>query len=320
MTFRSRALAALGSLSLSATLLAGPVAVPAAGATPPQPSISAHLDSAALSYGERVVATGRIAPVAVDRAVVLEQRSGDGAWATLASGATSANGRYRLTATARRSGLMRVRLIATAVASDAALAETIPAPAAVASPVQRLHVSAGVRIDAARTTVRIGRRLEVRGHARPGRAGRLVLLQRRSGRHWVSIAHAHTRRHGAFALQLRPRASFTAPLRVRTVATSTLGAGARGAGRAAVLRPTLASWYGEGQSLACGGYLTGSTMGVAHKSLPCGTLVTIRYRGRQVRVPVVDRGPYIGAREFDLAPGVRNALGFDGVGTIWVAS
>jgi len=40
---------------------------------------------------------------------------------------------------------------------------------------------------------------------------------------------------------------------------------------------------------------------------------------RQVRVPVVDRGPYAGGREFDLGPGVRAALRFDGVGTVQVA-
>jgi rare lipoprotein A len=60
-------------------------------------------------------------------------------------------------------------------------------------------------------------------------------------------------------------------------------------------------------------------MGVAHKSLPCGTLVTIRHRGRQVRVPVTDRGPFVGPREFDLTAAVKQRLGFAGVGTVWVA-
>ncbi len=43
-----------------------------------------------------------------------------------------------------------------------------------------------------------------------------------------------------------------------------------------------ASWYGGGGSLACGGTLTSSTLGVANKTLPCGTLVTLRYGGRTV--------------------------------------
>jgi hypothetical protein len=45
-----------------------------------------------------------------------------------------------------------------------------------------------------------------------------------------------------------------------------------------------------GGHLACGGRLSPGTLGVAHKSLPCGTRVTLRHRGRTVRVRVVDRG------------------------------
>ena len=68
-------------------------------------------------------------------------------------------------------------------------------------------------------------------------------------------------------------------------------------------RHALASWYGPGlygNQLGCGGRLGTSQLGVAHKSLPCGTKVTLRHHGRVVRVPVIDRGPYSGAREFDL--------------------
>jgi peptidoglycan lytic transglycosylase len=57
---------------------------------------------------------------------------------------------------------------------------------------------------------------------------------------------------------------------------------------------------------------------VANKSLPCGTKLTIRYRGRTVKAVVRDRGPYVGGREFDLAGAVARRLGFDGVGQIWV--
>ena len=80
-------------------------------------------------------------------------------------------------------------------------------------------------------------------------------------------------------------------------------AGKRGLGRLNVYRHALASWYGPGlygNRLGCGGRLGTSQLGVAHKSLPCGTKVTLRHRGRVVRVPVIDRGPYVGAREYDL--------------------
>ncbi len=312
----ARALTALAVLSCSTVVLAGPIAVPASGAATPVPGVTVHLDRAAVAYGDRIVATGRATPAAAGRAVTLEQRSGSG-WAPLATGTTSAAGRYRLAAKARRSGALRVRLAPTAAVADVGVAALAPA---IASALRPLRVAARLSVDRARTTVRVGRLLEVRGHAAPAHAGRLVLLQRRLRGHWRTIAHARTRAHGSYRLRLRARRSFSSKLRVRTVGTSTLAAGARDAGVASVLRPTVASWYSMGHFLACGGVITGGTMGVAHKTLPCGTLVTIRYRGRQIRVPVVDRGPFIGGREFDLAPGARNALGFDGVGTVWVAS
>ena len=70
-------------------------------------------------------------------------------------------------------------------------------------------------------------------------------------------------------------------------------------------------------TMACGGTLTSSTLGVANKTLPCGTLVTLRYGGRSIRVPVVDRGPYVAGREFDLTEATKDALGFDGTGEVW---
>jgi rare lipoprotein A len=83
------------------------------------------------------------------------------------------------------------------------------------------------------------------------------------------------------------------------------------------------SWYGPGlygNELSCGGRLTPGTLGVAHKTLPCGTRVTLRHGKRVVRVPVVDRGPYVGGREFDLTAATRARLGFGGVGSVLVTS
>ena len=72
------------------------------------------------------------------------------------------------------------------------------------------------------------------------------------------------------------------------------------------------SWYGPGfygQGTACGQTLTKTLMGVAHRSLPCGTLVTFRYKGKTVTVPVVDRGPYVAGRTWDLTKGACAAIG-----------
>jgi rare lipoprotein A (peptidoglycan hydrolase) len=78
-----------------------------------------------------------------------------------------------------------------------------------------------------------------------------------------------------------------------------------------------ASWYGGGGSLACGGTLTSSTQGVANKTLPCGTIVFLRYRGHKVEVPVVDRGPFVAGREFDLTEATKCALGSGDTGEVW---
>ena len=68
--------------------------------------------------------------------------------------------------------------------------------------------------------------------------------------------------------------------------------------------------------MACGGTLRPGTLGVAHKTLPCGSRVRFRYRGRTVAVPVVDRGPYVAGRDYDLTAATRARLGFPGNGTI----
>jgi hypothetical protein len=72
--------------------------------------------------------------------------------------------------------------------------------------------------------------------------------------------------------------------------------------------------YGLG--LACGGVLGRYQLGVAHKTAPCGTLITFTYGGRSLTVPVIDRGPYIAGREWDLTGATAEALGFPGLGEI----
>lgn len=63
------------------------------------------------------------------------------------------------------------------------------------------------------------------------------------------------------------------------------------------------SWYGPGfwgQHTACGQILEPNTIGVAHRTLPCGTRVTFRYNGLTVVARVIDRGPYVSGRTWDL--------------------
>jgi rare lipoprotein A (peptidoglycan hydrolase) len=67
---------------------------------------------------------------------------------------------------------------------------------------------------------------------------------------------------------------------------------------------------------ACGGILRPRGLGVANKTLPCGTEVIFLYQGRAIRVPVVDRGPYIQGREWDLSGAAAEALHFPGLGPV----
>jgi rare lipoprotein A (peptidoglycan hydrolase) len=81
-----------------------------------------------------------------------------------------------------------------------------------------------------------------------------------------------------------------------------------------------ASWYGGismwGRSTACGQTLRPATIGVANKTLPCGTPVKFVWHGRSIVAPVIDRGPYIKGRAWDLTSAAAEALEFEGVGRI----
>lgn len=79
------------------------------------------------------------------------------------------------------------------------------------------------------------------------------------------------------------------------------------------------SWYGPGfygNTMAGGGTLRPDSMVVAHRSLPFGTKVQFRFKGRSVTAVVKDRGPYVGGRQFDLGPGTAKAFAFSGVGNV----
>jgi rare lipoprotein A len=180
--------------------------------------------------------------------------------------------------------------------------------------------SASLAVHGVRRDVLAGRRILVRGVLRPATAGRAVALQllSRTGR-WTTVDRDRTNATGAYALRWRAARTGTRRMRIAFAGAPGVAATQRPLGQARVYRRAVASWYGPGLyggKLACGGTLTAGTLGVAHKTLPCGTEVTLRYRGRTVRVPVVDRGPFVGGREFDLTAATRHRLGFGQTGMV----
>jgi rare lipoprotein A len=81
--------------------------------------------------------------------------------------------------------------------------------------------------------------------------------------------------------------------------------------RAAPYRPT-----SNHQRTACGEPFTSETLGVAHPELPCGVKIYIRFHGKQVLTQVVDRGPYVPGREFDITKALADRIGLHGTQTI----
>jgi hypothetical protein len=78
-----------------------------------------------------------------------------------------------------------------------------------------------------------------------------------------------------------------------------------------------ATWYGPGlygRQTACGQLLGPNTIGVAHRSLPCGTTVKFVYHGHSIVTQVIDRGPYSRGNAWDLTSGAAQALHFSGAG------
>jgi hypothetical protein len=152
-------------------------------------------------------------------------------------------------------------------------------------------------------------------------AGDGVLVQRSDAqRGWVMITRTRAGRAGAFAA--RWRADAVGRLTLRALPASAAAASvshavaATAVTRLTVYAAAIATEFGPGlfgQSTACGVILTARTIGVAHTTLPCGTLVELYYRGRVVRAPVIDRGPYANGATWDLTTATARTLGFDGL-------
>jgi len=83
----------------------------------------------------------------------------------------------------------------------------------------------------------------------------------------------------------------------------------------------VATWFGPGfygKRTACGQVLTPEVVGVAHRTLPCGTLVRVSYHGHTVVAPVIDRGPYAQGVTWDLTAGAARSLGLAGTARVGV--
>jgi rare lipoprotein A len=157
----------------------------------------------------------------------------------------------------------------------------------------------------------------------PGEAGQTIEIQRsghQTGWTWANTVHTTINSDGSFAATWST--NHIGRFRMRAIVSS--GDSASSASvtpsvTSTVYRPSQASWYGPGmygKRTACGEKLTKTTIGVANKTLPCGMRVAIYYRGHTLTVPVIDHGPYVAGRDWDLTAATAQALDIGGVATI----
>ncbi len=162
-----------------------------------------------------------------------------------------------------------------------------------------------------------GRSLVARGRFAPsGRRRVKIVLHGGLG---GAVARTTTNRHGGFRLRLGTSRTGLYTVRAYGVHGRRVSASASAVRRFTVYREAMASYYGPGlygHGVACGGTLMPGTLGVANRSLPCGTKVRLRYHGRSVTVPVIDRGPYVAGRDFDLTTATKERLRFPGLGVV----
>ena len=257
------------------------------------PTATLETSRASVPHGDRVTLKGSGAgagPVAIEF-----QRAGGERWSAVRTVHPDAAGAYKARVKPRYSGAYR--------AVPTAAAPSQPAP---------VRVRSTVTLDSERYAV-VGRKLRLSGRAQPA-AERAVTIR-------VGGETLRTRANDKGRFAARWKAHHTGRFRpsAKVAGTELAAAGSDRGRRVTVYRPASASWYGPGlygNKMACGGTLSPGTLGVAHKSLPCGTKVHMRNGSRTVTVPVVDRGPYVGNREFDLTARTKEKLGFGSTGTV----
>jgi peptidoglycan lytic transglycosylase len=184
-------------------------------------------------------------------------------------------------------------------------------------------------VIATRASAILRNQLRFTGTVPTSDAGDTVEVERRgrqTGWVWAPTAHGTAHSNGSFTA-VWP-ANHIGRFDIRAVVEGPRGTASR-AGPASpkltttVYRPSIATQYGPGfygQKTACGQTLRPSTIGVANRTLKCGTPVAIYYHGRTMIVPVIDRGPYANHADWDLTEATGRALSIAGTATIGAVS
>ena len=281
-----------------------------AGTSQAQSATVMNVNRSIVGYGDVVTVNGTASTGSTGQRLALEFAPGGGAWREVASTTAGTNGSYRLRAKLYRSGFLRVATPATAT-TRSVLASPSGVPPSTS---QRVIVRGELLVGNAPRNSLDGGPVGIDGRLLPGIPGRKVELLAFSSGAWRTVASARTRAHGRFTLQFAPGGLGREQLRVRFAGDAASARTAVPSGRLTVYQQTVASWYNDAGGTACGFH---AGLGVANKTLPCGTKVTFMYGGRTVTATVDDRGPFVAGRTWDLNQNTAAALGFGGVATVW---
>jgi rare lipoprotein A len=284
---------------------------------PVQTPLNLQVSSHRVSFGDAVTITGTApATDAGKRVLVQTAAHGQPTWRSLGSARVGPAGTFRARVTPRHSGVLRAVEQAAAAAAPATDRAAAVSPTRSTAPSPRPAITVAARLTPAHhpATVKSTGPVHVSGKLLPALPGRRVRLQGRGSHGWHTLSAAPTGARGGYRLRLAPAEADGRRLRVAFAGDGRNGRTARRVGRVTVLHPALASWYEDGGNTACGFH---AGLGVANRTLPCGTKVMLSYGRRTVTAVVDDRGPYAGGRSWDLNQNTASALGFAGVGTVW---
>jgi rare lipoprotein A len=292
----------LGRIVVSCALAVGVIA-PALAQVPPDASVEPIVGFAprVVGFSKGVVIKAHVNGGVSGDEIDLERKFAMGSWKAIRDGSLNEERKieWRLK-NPTKSAFYRIRHVPSDTTSEAA----------------RVIVRPRLKVRVRPRHAFVDRKVKVVGSLWPTAAGRRVLLQRKMNGQWRTIGRPHVRK-GRWSQGVSALAPGRWKVRV-VFGGDSLNPGARRTRRLTIYEADPASWYGPGfygQQTACGRILSPGTLGVAHRTLPCGTKVSFLFNGRTVTVPVIDRGPY-GSSEWDLTGATAARLGFSGRGSV----